>query len=59
MVAALLVPSVALAVDPTVTITVSAKTIAITNSQATWAIGPVEIDDVGWFNVNSTTENQT
>jgi len=58
MVAALVAPSVALAVDPTVAITVSAKTIAITNSQATWGIGTIVVDAVVYFSTDG-TQNDT
>ena len=54
LVTALIVPSLALAADPTVTITVSAKTIAITNTISTWNIGPVEVDAVKYFSADNT-----
>ena len=38
-----------MAADPTVTITVAATVISITNTQSTWAIGSVEPDDVIYF----------
>jgi len=58
MVATLVVPSAVLAVDPTVSITVSAKTISITNTQDTWAIGAVVVDDVKYFSADN-TQNDT
>ena len=58
LVAALIVPSLVLAADPTVTIPVSAKTIAITNTMSTWNIGPVDIDVVKYFSADN-TQNDT
>ena len=46
-----------LAADPVVTITMSALTIAITNSQDTWAIGPVEVDDVVYFSATGAQDD--
>jgi len=48
----LLCPMAAFAADPTVTITVTAQVISITNSQDTWAIGTVEVDDVIYFSAD-------
>jgi hypothetical protein len=47
-----------LAADPTVTITMSAKIVAITNTQANWAIGAVEVDDVVYFSATG-AQNDT
>lgn len=47
----------ALAADPTVTITVSAKVISITNTQDTWAIGAIEVDDVVYFSADNTQDD--
>lgn len=57
MVVNVIVPSVALAVDPTVDITVSAKTIAITNTQSAWAIGVVEVDGVVYFSATGAKDD--
>ena len=51
-------PAVVGATNPTVTITVSATVVAITNSQANWAIGAVEPGDIRWWNTTN-TENDT
>lgn len=48
-----LLPVPALAADPTVTITVSATVVAVTNSQATWIIGNVEPDDTKYFSADN------
>jgi len=53
MAVTLIFPVAALAVDPTVGITVSAKLIAITNDKATWAIGAVEINNVKYFSADN------
>jgi hypothetical protein len=53
----LLFPVVALAADPTVTITVSALTIAITNTEDTWAIGPVEVDATAYFSADNSQDD--
>jgi len=45
------------AADPTVTITMAAKIIAITNSQATWTIGAVEVDDVVYFSATGAQDD--
>ena len=53
LVLGLLVPaSTALAANPEVAITVSAAVISITNTQATWAIGVVEVDEFKYFAVD-------
>jgi len=57
IVVSLLFPMVALAADPTVTITVSAKVIAITNTQDTWTIGAVDVDEVVYFSVDNTQDD--
>jgi len=50
------VPSAALAANPTVTITVNAATVSITNSMDTWNItalvGAVNVDDVVYFSAD-------
>lgn len=48
-----LLPMAVGATNPTVTITVSATVIAITNSQDTWVIGPVEVDNVKYFSADN------
>jgi hypothetical protein len=47
----------AFAANPTVTITVTAKVIAITNSQDTWNIGIVGINDVVYFSATGEKDN--
>lgn len=59
MVMTLIMPSVALAANPEVLITVSAKAISITNTQTDWAIGSVEVGDIRWFNSDSTVQLDT
>lgn len=56
MAVSLLFPVVALAADPTVTITVSAVVVSITNSQDTWAIGPVVVDAVVYFSADGNAD---
>ena len=41
------------ATNPTVTITVTAQVVSITNSQSTWAIGMVTLDDVKYFSADN------
>lgn len=53
----LIFPVLALAADPVVTITVSAKLIAATNTQANWAIGPVEVDNVVYFSATGAQDD--
>lgn len=43
----------AFAVDPHVDISVSAALVAATNTQGSWALGYVEIDDVLYFSANN------
>ena len=43
--------------NPTVSITVSAETISITNTQSAWAIGTVAVDDVVYFSADGTQED--
>lgn len=45
------------AADPEVSITMSAKIVAITNTEASWAIGPVDVDDVVWFSVDGSQDD--
>jgi len=40
------------AANPTVSITVTAKVVSITNSQATWGIGTVDINEVVYFSAD-------
>ena len=46
-----------LAADPTVTITVSAKIVAITNTHDAWNIGPIEIDDIVYFSATGAQDD--
>ena len=46
------------AADPVVTITMSAQIIAITNTQATWTIGIVEVTNIKYFSVDN-VQNDT
>ena len=41
-----------LAADPVVTITMSAQIVAITNTQATWTIGVVEVTNIKYFSAD-------
>ena len=41
------------AANPTVTISVTAQVVSITNSQATWTIGVVAVDDIKYFSVDN------
>ena len=41
------------AANPTVSITVTAQVVSITNSQATWTIGVVTLDDVKYFSADN------
>jgi hypothetical protein len=56
MAVSLLFPVVASAADPTVTITVSAVVVSITNTQDTWAIGPVLVDAVVYFSADGNAD---
>jgi len=47
----------AFAQNPTVSITVSAQMIAITNSEATWTIGVVSINDTKYFSGDNTQDD--
>ena len=49
LIMSLVIPLVALAADPTVTITVYADIIAATNTQDTWVIGHVEAGDAAVY----------
>ena len=53
-------PLVAAAANPTVTITVNAATVSITNTKSTWNItalvGAVNVDDVVYFSVDGTAD---
>ena len=49
--------SSAMAADPQVEITVAAVLVAATNSEATWAIGPVIVDQVVYFSVDNTQDD--
>lgn len=40
------------AANPTVSITVTAQVVSITNSKASWAIGTVDISDIVYFSVD-------
>lgn len=54
---ALAIPITASATNPTVDLTVSATIVAITNSQATWSMGAVEINTVEYFSVNNAQDD--
>ena len=45
------------AANPTVSITVTAQVVAITNSQATWAIGVVDVDAVVYFSATGAQDD--
>jgi len=45
------------ATNPTVSITVTAQVISITNSQATWAIGNVAVDAVVYFSASGAEDD--
>lgn len=55
LVVGLTVPLVA--ANPTVSITVTAKVVAITNTQSTWGIGTVEVDDVVYFSADGNQDD--
>ena len=57
MAVSLLFPAVALAADPTVTITVSAVVVSITNTEDTWDIGPVLVDAVVYFSATGAQDD--
>jgi len=45
------------AANPTVSITVTAELVAITNSEDTWGIGAVVVDDVKYFSVDNVQDD--
>jgi len=47
----------AFAANPTVSITVTAELVAITNSKATWGIGTVAVDAVVYFSTDGTQDD--
>ena len=55
LLAAVAVP--AFAANPTVSITVTAQVVSITNTQATWAIGVVDVDDVVYFSATGAQDD--
>jgi hypothetical protein len=52
-----LLPATAMAVNPTVSITVYATMISITNSHDTWAIGYVQVDAVKYFSATGAQDD--
>jgi len=56
MAVSLLFPVAVLAANPVVTITVSAQTVAITNTQDTWVIGPVLVNAVVYFSATGAAD---
>lgn len=57
LVVALMSPLLVSAADPTVNITVTAEVIAITNTQATWAIGTVAVNDTKYFSATNAQDD--
>jgi len=55
LLAVLAVP--AFAANPTVSITVTAEVVSITNDKATWAIGTVAVDAVVYFSTDGTQDD--
>lgn len=49
----MLIPSQVLAADPTVTITLSFQVVGITNTQSTWTMSDVEVDDILYFSADN------
>lgn len=47
----------ALAANPTVTMTVTAGTVSITNTQSTWALGYAVVDEVIYFSADNTQDD--
>lgn len=45
------------ATNPTVTITISAQVVSITNSEATWAIGQVVVDESKYFSADNSQDD--
>ena len=56
LVAMVLPAGITHAADPTVSITVSAELVAITNSQANWAIGTILVDAVVYFSATGAAD---
>jgi hypothetical protein len=50
------IPMSVSAADPTVTISVTAQVVSITNSQDTWTIGIVDVDEVVYFSADNTED---
>lgn len=57
MIASFLCPMAVKAADPEVTITVSAQIVAITNTQSSWGIGIIEVDDIVYFSTNGVQDD--
>lgn len=57
LVAIILPAGITHAADPTVSITVSAELVAITNSQANWAIGNILVDAVVYFSATGAQDD--
>ncbi len=47
----------AIAADPTITITFSAKVVAATNSESTWAAGPLGVNDNVFFSADNSQDD--
>lgn len=53
----LFIPMSVSAADPTVTISVTAQVVSITNTQDTWTIGIVDVDEVVYFSADNAQDD--
>lgn len=53
----LLLPTQVFAADPTVTITFSFQVVSITNTQSTWTMADVEVDEILYFSADNTQDD--
>ena len=56
-IALLLLPTQVFAADPTVTITFSFQVVSITNTQSTWTMADVEVDDILYFSADNNQDD--
>lgn len=55
----MVVPMAVFAVNPVVTITVSAQVVSITNSRPDWAMGTIDVNTIRYFSDSLSTQNDT
>src|SRR3972149_8964428 len=57
LLASMVVPSVVYAVNPIVTIHVTAQVVAITNDKDAWEIGTIDVNSIKYFSVDNAQNN--